>query len=494
MVIATVTNGQDILHKIDASISEARQSVAGINQAAANRSRRLAAIERAEADAYLGIAAIRVAAFPKDEITNSLGKADAAAKELIGQQEGHIDRLAEEMDTARHRIETLEQNRKAQEQALSEFIGKHEKAVAKTHDHLEADDSYQQLATSLEKANAIAERASAKLEQAQTDKAEKGAPYEADPLFSYLWERGFATREYKAFFLFAGIDRWVARLIRYRDAKLNYERLLELPVRLREHAERVESVAEELSKQIEVYERDALEKAGVSRLRDKVRDARSALEKIDEQIAAAEQLHHDTIERHANAAAGTDGPLQRAHEIIAAALADRSIPDLKSMAAETLTLEDDHLVDDLIRLQRERLEIEDEDKALRRSVTKQGDILTQLESLRRRYKTARYDGPQSEFPDQSVISVILSELVRGAVREHDAWRRIQKAQRRRKRNWSDDFGGAEWREGFGLPQDNGDWTISYPKYKKPRRPRTPRAPRRPRQPRSRGGFKTGGGF
>ncbi len=37
-----------------------------------------------------------------------------------------------------------------------------------------------------------------KTEQAEADREAKGKPYRDDPLFMYLWERGFGTKNYRA--------------------------------------------------------------------------------------------------------------------------------------------------------------------------------------------------------------------------------------------------------------------------------------------------------
>ena len=42
----------------------------------------------------------------------------------------------------------------------------------------------------------VADLAEEKAKAAHTDRAEKGKPYDADPLFSYLWARGFGTPRY----------------------------------------------------------------------------------------------------------------------------------------------------------------------------------------------------------------------------------------------------------------------------------------------------------
>ncbi|MBA3518387.1 MAG: hypothetical protein H0T75_12260 [Rhizobiales bacterium] len=83
---------------------------------------------------------------------------------------------------------------------------------------------------------AAAERKAA---QAECDLEEKRKPYEADPLFMYLWTRAFGTPRYRAVPLVRSIDRKVARHIGFDEARRNYAVLIELPVRLREHAERL---------------------------------------------------------------------------------------------------------------------------------------------------------------------------------------------------------------------------------------------------------------
>jgi hypothetical protein len=86
----------------------------------------------------------------------------------------------------------------------------------------------------------VVRNAAEKAAQAAADRAEKRKPYEADPLFMYLWRRRFGTGDYKASGLVRSLDRKVAHLVGYEDARVNYAMLMELPERLREHAERLE--------------------------------------------------------------------------------------------------------------------------------------------------------------------------------------------------------------------------------------------------------------
>ena len=53
----------------------------------------------------------------------------------------------------------------------------------------------------------------------------------------YLWNRGFGTSRYRAWPLMRALDGRVAHLVRFHEARPNYAMLLEIPIRLREHAE-----------------------------------------------------------------------------------------------------------------------------------------------------------------------------------------------------------------------------------------------------------------
>jgi hypothetical protein len=87
--------------------------------------------------------------------------------------------------------------------------------------------------------DSVTRNAQEKLAQAEADRDEKRRPYEADPMFMYLWRRRFGTRDYEAGNLVRYLDRKVAHLIGYEAARVNYTMLMELPDRMREHVERL---------------------------------------------------------------------------------------------------------------------------------------------------------------------------------------------------------------------------------------------------------------
>ena len=94
---------------------------------------------------------------------------------------------------------------------------------------------------------AMAERAEARALEAEREREDKRKPYEADPLFMYLWRRRYGTPDYGATGFTRRMDRWVARLIGFEQARANYHVLLALPDRLHAHAARLRAEDSEVS-------------------------------------------------------------------------------------------------------------------------------------------------------------------------------------------------------------------------------------------------------
>ena len=491
-----MTAGRDALHQIDASIAEARRNLGRASDAAATDARLIAELDQRQVAVYQRLAELRIV-----DLKNgapplaALGDVDRRADGLIDQHAAALAGMTAAREAAAQKLDRLEADRASAENAVEAAIAAHDAAAAATRARLESDPAWRARADALEEFNAMAARASQKLEVARDDRRQKGAAFEADPLFQYLRERKFGTRDYRAFPLFAMLDGWVAGLIKYRDHRLNYERLLEIPERLSDHAGRLKEKAAQTTEALAAMERKALEDDGAGRLRDAVGAARATVEALDAEIARAEEQHKKLAEDAAAAAAGKAGPLAEARDLIAAALTRFALPDLRMLAAESPSPEDDRLVDSLIGLRRQRMEIEEARASAAAALDRQARSLSDLEALRRRFKSARFDSPYSEFSGRDVVAVLLSEFLRGAIGRDDLWRRIERGHRTHRRDFDNDLGGDEWRGRFGLPDNWGgaDWGGG-PVIRRPEGARAPRPPRIPRLPSggpvSRGGFRT----
>src|SRR5262249_34551438 len=135
--------------------------------------------------------------------------------------------------------------------------------TAQVQKQLADNEAWKAQHAKFESAANIAQAAEDKAKQAEADRDNKRKPYEADPLFMYLWKRGFGTASYAAGNFVRFVDRWVARLVGYDTARPNYAMLNEIPLRLRDNAALREKQLEGEHGALDKLERAALESAGI---------------------------------------------------------------------------------------------------------------------------------------------------------------------------------------------------------------------------------------
>ncbi len=115
----------------------------------------------------------------------------------------------------------------------------------------------------IEDVDAEIEQAITALEYAQSDAAKKLPDYEASSLFGYLRERHFGTPEYDGRGLERRYDRWLAKLINYREAKASYDHLTTVPKELQRLVEEKRARYQDLLEQLSDVRRAAMHKFSV---------------------------------------------------------------------------------------------------------------------------------------------------------------------------------------------------------------------------------------
>ena len=110
------------------------------------------------------------------------------------------------------------------EKTLDDHADRLEKAIdavddlsEKTKARLAGDKAWVAARDKVETTEAMAAAAAEKAVQAEKDLAEKRKPYDADPIFTYLWQRGYGTSAYRAGFLARFFDAKLAQARRLRQ-------------------------------------------------------------------------------------------------------------------------------------------------------------------------------------------------------------------------------------------------------------------------------------
>jgi len=453
-------DGRAALSRFDQVLVSARRAVAEAIEAEKEADGEMARIRQAQAAAYLALADFKLDTAGGTDRIAALERLDGEVADLLARQDEYIATIMGELRSKAEEIERLEAARETAASELDEAVERYEAIVAEVEASLETSETYRGLVEAAAEAEAVTERARQKLLIAEEDRAEKGAPYEADPLFMYLWSRGFRTPDYSAPPPIRFLDGWVAGVCRYDRAWRNYERLTALPGRIREHVGRMEGLEKKARDALEGAELHALETAGADAQQQAAEAARARLAELDQRIEAAEADHLALARNLAEAEAGERGPAHEARLRLADVLRQSSFPDLRLLVTQTVTAEDDRIVDRLVTLRKEEIALDMRRSELTQAPKARQRTLEGLERFRRLFKVEQFDSPYVQFSTAAIDSV-LEGVLAGRLRPEDAVRTLGRKIRRRQPRAHPGFGGRSRRRTSGIPeiaQDIG-WEI-----------------------------------
>jgi chromosome segregation ATPase len=433
-------SGRQALGSLDQGMRELHDSVTEIDRQVKQGSGELMDLQRQQSERFKRMAHIRLDHVISGELSEGLDVADQRARELVRQRGSKLGAVNRQIKSTRGHLAELDEQRAAAGLDCDRATGALDSAEAKTQQRLEEDAQYQ-----------------AQLE---------------------------STAEYSAGSLARYLDDWVAGLCDYHSARPNYSTLLEIPVRLEEHAKHLRDKADEEFIQLTRMEVEAAAQDGVPTLKEAVDRAQATLDGIDEEIEATEDKLKALEQARGRFADGEDEDFQQAVKTISSAFERESLLSLYEYARATATPEDDLLVREMEEA-RERLGQVSENIADRKKMRqRQSDRLHELEDIRRRFKRNRFDSAHSEFRNDSLLTLAVSQFLAGAVTGRELWRTIERGQRYRKIRANPDFGSGGFTPRAGtwhtpFPRHGGGWCGGFNR-------------RRPR--RGGGGFRTGGGF
>ena len=476
-------SGAEALTDIDAAIQQVRRDLAATHRTMEETAGGLIELDASETDAYQALARHRLGETAGGARSGRFEQLTNDVREMLAQRAGQIADLSIRVAESMRAQEALEAERERERKSVDAVRSRVDEATAWTQERLAEDDAYQAQLELARKAAEIAERARQKTETAERDYAEKGRPYEADPLFFYLWSRGYGTSRYRTWPIIRTLDDWIARLCGFGEARRNYAALTEIPKRLAEHMAQVEIRATAEAEALEALERAALTADGVDTLNDELNAEEEKLAKIDTRISEAEAAHLALVEDQERFASFEDGTAKRAVEQLATGLRRDTLAELRRDAEATATRKDDALVQRLSQLARRRHDIAAAIEQRKQTLQSLKVRLTELEGIRREFKDRGLGSDVSAFGDRNLLNLLLMEFLRGSLSRGGLWDELRRQHRYNPRRSRPDFGSG------GLPSGGRGWPgfptgrggsggFGFPSGRSM----------------GRGGFRTGGGF
>ncbi|MEP3045975.1 MAG: hypothetical protein ABJL55_07835 [Roseibium sp.] len=443
--------GRQTLGTIEQALSDLRREEADLSMRIERSTRGLTDLQERQTEAYRDLARFRLDTDAAGTLNTRLDSAARDARRLLDKRTSdykvltdQLRQLESERSQLHTKRETLDGERSTAENQMDELM----EAV---DGRLETDQAYIAQRDVTEAAVRTAEAAAIKSQTSERDREDKGKAYKADPLFLYLWNRDFGTPEYDRRGIVRSLDRWVSGLIKFEGARANFSMLTGIPERMARHAVRCAADAQEEQAKLARLSRNAMTDAAgadlvgtIESLSDQIEDLDDQLDKLDRQI---ETLSSALTEF----ASGEDSDFQKAEEFLATSLKADDLKSLWHAALDSPSPDDDKIVqriDDF----RERIEqvAQDvrQDRQLQRDISRRR---SELSDVVKRFRSNGYDRWESTFSDDKLTTVLLGELVKGAITGADYWARAERSHKRRRPRGRR----VAFPKGTGLPKSMG---------------------------------------
>ena len=407
-----MVSGVAVLQEMDQRLAEAQREASAAQTEADTLAARREGLRTEEAEALRELARLRLLELADGK--TAIGALDAAGAQV----QASLRRRATELEAAQRAVLDARDALMAAEATRDAEAARHraaqeaEAAALRAADAKAAEDAeYRRLATAAEEAERTAQHAEQKSGFAARDFEEKGQPYRADPLFAYLWDRGYGTGALPRLPA-GGDDRWLgrAKLIDFEPARRSYHLLSELPGNMTAHAQRMRAAA------------DAAVRAMVDRRRviaglpqGDTRPPVDALEAADDAVEAAQAALAAAEAKRSALAAGEDADSQAAIRALEAAIGTRSLRTLREEAARTPTRDDDAIVARLEITAAERARIERDLADAQAQAEGARRRFAEMQALRTDMRTRGVERSEWGFASGALVGALLSEVLRGAL-------------------------------------------------------------------------------
>jgi hypothetical protein len=450
-------SGTQTLASFQQALADERRKLEAVDRRSDELSEEKLTLEQEDLADYRNLARLRVDMLATEQTQSSLDETERLVQSFLNERQAERERIVQAIAAAEVEARELNGRRQQQANGFAELAQRIDDAEKETQDRLDRDPDYIRQRDQVELARRTAIHADTKAGQSEEELENKGQPYRDDPLFMYLWKRGYQTPDYSGGNLTRWLDGWVARLVKYPEARANFVRLQEIPIRLREYAQMRSQEAEAEYEKLLNLDQQAREADGITRLDEELAREQEHLADIDREIEAAAEKMQSLEEKKAAFTAGEDANYLKAIDFMSKELARDELTILRDDALSTPFPEDDIIIASLYdRLERKE-EIGEGRIELKELRSQHEARIRELEKILLDFKQNRYDSPGTGFADGALVTMMLANFLNGMLSRADLWRVLEQQHRYQPRRADPGFGsggygrGTVWGGGIRLP-------------------------------------------
>ena len=448
-------SGRDALGYIDRALQDEQGKLGEVEKRIADFNEHRVGLQQAQVADFRDLARLRVDMIAQGDPIARIDTVDRQISQMLAARRDAAAALDHKIDAAQQSSQALEAERADQAERVDQAAERVDEAEAATQARLDQQPDYQAQRDQAHEAERMAKHAEDKAAHSEQEQADKGQSYREDELFIYLWKRGYGTTQYSG----GGLTRWldgkVAHLIGYEDARANYHRLEEIPVRLREHADAKRAAADAEFAALKALDDAARAADGIPEREQALAEEQAKLDDIDARIEQAETEQQALQQEKQSYASGEDQHYRTAVEYLASEFSQDDLQSLRRDALATPFPEDDQIINQLFKREQEEHGLEAARRDLRNAVEQHRKRLKELEALRGDFRRQRYDRSGSTFADGGLVTLMLANFLNGMMDRDNLWRILREQQRYQPRRTNPNFGsggfgrGTSWGGGGG---------------------------------------------
>jgi hypothetical protein len=471
-----VWTGRQTLSSIENSIAKLYREETALDGSLKSAVAEVERLRKERTEAMRELARVKLDEMAAGRLVNNLDAGERRAVRILDDYRLRIAGLTERRERLVKELEQAQANRDTAGKRVEEALAGVEAVRAEAERRVQGLANWRAAKSEADAANAVAGEAEKKAAASEAELGAKRKPYDDDPLFVYLWQRGFGTSRYRSGNLVRFLDRMVADFIHFSSVRPNYAALIEIPLRLREHAAAKRSAADERLAALSTIERQAMVEAGIEPKERALNESRHSLAAAETTLEEKHGLLQKLDAEHnalLGSGSGTNPAYEEALAAIAAADAMDEVAALYLEARRTPTPDDDAIVRRLESLDGAIAKADKEVAELRRTARDLAKRRTEVERVRDRFRGAGYDHPHGTFGNETVIIDALGRTMAGTIAGQVLWEILQGGYRTRGPTGRPDFGyptspfpfpipggghngpwGGEWRD----PSSGGSWS------------------------------------
>jgi len=404
-----------------------------------------------QANSIHELSMIRFSEIKEGKITQRVEHIEEEVNVLLKKRAVSYNELHKKIAESKNDLNTFSEKRVKAHELLNDVAQNVINKEKKVQKFLENDEAYQVQLEKTRNARDISKQANDKSIESENTRIEKGKPYEESELFMYLWRLSYGTVEYKNSGLIKMLDAWVASIVEYEKHRVNYWTLLEIPKRLKIHAEKE---SEKYRSEVDILsdiEHAQAKALGLDVLQKEEKYKQEEVDKIDDHLVLLEKVYESLIQERQLFVKDKDEYAVEIIYIFNKTLDEMSMPKLDVLIKQTPTTKDDSILDSLNRLKEKYLYMQNRISENRIKYDKKIEHLKDVEQLKEKFKRNRYDDIRSGFSNENVIQDMIGGLLGGLVQSDILWDTLRRSQRHMDTGSWPDFGSG------GLVIESSPW-------------------------------------